>query len=106
MRRSRLLAACVAFLAACSSGESANAPADGSAVTAPMSRTLGSGTLVDAALVDDISSGSTLRGDPFVALVVENVTNAQGASVIPAGSAVQGTITEVSPAANTRSTGT
>ena len=99
-----LLATCAALLAGCSTGESANAPPDGSAPT--VSRTLDAGTRVEATLRETISSNSALVGDAFVAEVVRDVANADGTRVIPAGSTVHGIITEVSPANNTRSTGT
>lgn len=98
-----LLASCVALLAGCSAGESADAP-DGDA--APLSRTLDVGTRVDATLSQAISSSSARAGDAFVAQVVRDVTNADGTHVIPAGSTVHGSVTQVSPADNTRSTGT
>ena len=99
-----ILATCAVLLAGCSTGESANAPPDGSAAT--VSRTLDAGTRVDATLREAISSNSALVGDAFVAEVVRDVANADGTLVIPAGSTVHGIITEVSPANNTRSTGT
>ena len=104
-----LLATCLTLLAACSPGESAEAP-DGETSEGGARRStvaaLGSGTLVEAALTDAISSRHGLAGDAFLAQVVEDVRNGDGTVVIPAGSAVHGTITEVSPAANTRSDGT
>lgn len=103
------LAVSLAFLAACSTGESADRPAgSGSAAAsaAPTSYTLAAGTLIDAALTDEISSRHGRAGDAFTAHVVEEVHNAGGRVAIPAGSVVQGSITEVSPAPNTGSTGT
>jgi hypothetical protein len=99
-----LLVTCAALLAGCSTGESADAPPDGSA--APVSRTLTSGTQLDATLNRAISSNTAVAGDAFDAEVVRDVTTDEGTPVIPAGSTVHGTITAVSPANNTRSTGT
>ncbi|MEQ1855712.1 MAG: glycine zipper domain-containing protein [Longimicrobiales bacterium] len=99
-----LLASCAVLLASCSAVESADAPSDGSGVAS--SRTLASGTRVEATLRDAISSRTARVGDVFVADVVRDITNGDGTSVIPAGSTVQGSVTEVSPANNTRSAGT
>ncbi len=104
MATNRLLMATVALLAGCSAGESANAPPEGSAES--VSRTLDAGTRVEATLNGAISSNSANVGDRFDGEVVRDVTNTEGTQVIPAGSTVHGTITEVSPANNTRSTGT
>lgn len=104
-----LLATCLTLLAACTSGESAETPGGASAedaVRVSAVATLASGTLVDVALGDAISSRTSLVEDPFVGRVVDDVTTRDGTVVIPAGSAVHGTITEVSPASNSRSEGT
>lgn len=103
------LASCLTLIAACSSGESAEAPdgtASGDAVRRSTVPALATGTVVDVALGDAISSRTATAGDPFVARVVDDVTMRDGTVVIPAGSAVHGTITEVRPASNTRSEGT
>jgi hypothetical protein len=99
-----LLAMSLVLLAGCSTGESAALPAAKAA--APTSYTLAAGTLVDAALNQTISSREWKAGDAFTASVVEDVRNLGGWVAIPAGSTVQGTITEVTSAPNTRSTGT
>ncbi len=111
-----LLAISSMLLAACSGGESADAaPADGTPAertparttpAPPTSYTLGSGTLIDAELIDSISSRRAVAGQAFTARVVENVRSSGDQIAIPAGSIVRGTILEVSPAQNTRSTGT
>lgn len=98
-----LLAIFLVLLAACSMGESADRPASSGD---PASYTLAVGTLVDAAITEAISSRHRRTGDAFTARVVEDVRNTGGWVAIPAGSTVQGTITEVSPAPNTSSTGT
>ena len=113
-KRHYLLAASLILLTACSgSGEAADAP-DGSATgstaatprPAPTVYTLAVGTVLDAELVDSINSGDARTGDAFTARVVADVNNAPARIAIPAGSIVQGTIVEVSPAPNERSTGT
>jgi hypothetical protein len=104
-----LLATCLTLIAACSSGESAEAPdgtASGDAVRGSTVATLTAGTVVDVALGEVITSRTALAGDPFLGHVVDDVTTRDGTVVIPAGSAVRGTITEVSPASNSRSEGT
>jgi hypothetical protein len=102
------LAVSLVLLAACARGESLDLPAGSASATsdAPESYTLAAGTVVDAALTDAISSRSAKAGDSFTAGVVEDVRNAGGSVAIPAGSMVHGTITAVSPAPNSSSTGT
>jgi len=67
---------------------------------------LGVGTKIDVAANDTISSRSARTGDTFLAHVVEDVRDAQGHVVIPAGAAVNGRITEVKPAPNPSTPGT
>jgi len=67
---------------------------------------LGVGTKIDVAANDTLSSRTAKTGDTFTAHVVEDVTNAQGKVVIPAGAAVTGTITAVKPAPNPNTPGT
>jgi outer membrane lipoprotein SlyB len=67
---------------------------------------LAAGTRFDAAATDTISSRTAKTGDPFTARVVEDVKDAAGHVVIPAGSTVNGTITDVKPAPNPRTPGT
>jgi len=100
-----LLASTLVLLAACSRGETTDRP-DGSAAAAPTGYTLAAGTLVDAAITDAISSREAHAGDAFTADVVDDVRNGGGGVVIPAGSTVHGTITEVKPAPSAGSTGT
>src|SRR3989442_12008368 len=61
---------------------------------------------MDRAVTDTISSGTAKAGKPFTARVVDDVKNAAGQVVIPAGSTVNGTIADVKPAPNPRSQGT
>ena len=111
-----LLATSLALLAACSTGESADNPpgsaVDRPAAAAPAARAvptsygLAAGTLIEAEIADEISSRHAHAGDAFTARVTEDVRSAGDWVAIPAGATVHGTITEVSAADNTRSTGT
>jgi hypothetical protein len=67
---------------------------------------LGVGTKIDVAANDTLSSRTAKTGDTFTAHIVEDVQNAQGKVVIPAGAAVSGTITAVKPAPNPSTPGT
>src|SRR5881409_1216633 len=71
----------------------------------PMAR-LGVGTKVDIAATDTISSRTAKVGDAFTARVVDDVRNAAGRVVIPAGSAVNGKVADVKPAPNPSTPGT
>jgi len=73
---------------------------------APRVARLGVGTKMDIAATDTISSRTAKVGDAFTARVVEDVKNAAGKVVIPAGSVVNGTIADVKPAPNPRTPGT
>jgi hypothetical protein len=64
------------------------------------------GARFDMAATDTISSRTAKPGDPFTARVVEDVKDAAGRVVIPAGSVVNGTISDVKPAPNPRTPGT
>ncbi len=73
---------------------------------APATATLPAGSHFDMAAADTITSRTAKVGDPFTARVVEDVRNAAGKVVIPAGSQVSGTISDVKPAPNPRTPGT
>jgi hypothetical protein len=73
---------------------------------APAKRTLSAGARFDVAASDTISSRTSKIGDAFTARVVEDVKNAAGQVVIPAGAAVNGQITDVKPAPNPQTPGT
>jgi len=73
---------------------------------APATLTLASGSHFDMAAADTITSRTAKAGDAFSARVVEDVRNAAGKVVIPAGSMVSGTITMVKPAPNPNTPGT
>ena len=72
----------------------------------PAMARLGVGAKMDIAATDTISSRTAKVGDAFTARVVEDVKNAAGQVVIPAGSVVHGSITAVKPAPNPRTPGT
>jgi len=73
---------------------------------APTTLTLPAGSHFDMAATDTITSRTAKAGDPFTARVVEDVRNAAGKVVIPAGSQVNGTISDVKPAPNPNTPGT
>ena len=118
----RLLAIALVLAAACSKGgatpalpgtgdaptttakDPAKAPAKAPAASGNVSLAVGS--RIDATMNDTISSRHAHAGDAFTARVVRDVKNAGGSVVIPTGSTVHGVIREVSPAPNTKSTGT
>jgi len=72
----------------------------------PAPLTLAAGSHFDMAATDTITSRTAKPGDAFRARVVEDVRNAAGKVVIPAGSQVNGTITAVKPAPNPNTPGT
>jgi hypothetical protein len=73
---------------------------------APAMARLASGTKMDVAAADTISSRTAKPGDAFSARVVEDVRNAAGRVVIPAGSVVNGKISDVKPSPNPSTPGT
>jgi Glycine zipper 2TM domain len=73
---------------------------------APAMARLSAGTQMDIAATDTISSRTAKVGDAFTARVVADVKNGSGQVVIPAGSIVNGKITDVKPAPNPRTPGT
>lgn len=72
----------------------------------PAMARLAAGTTMDIAATDTISSRTAKPGDAFNARVVEDVRNAAGRVVIPAGSLVNGKITDVKPSPNPSTPGT
>ncbi|HEV8264784.1 MAG TPA: hypothetical protein VGQ06_07520 [Gemmatimonadales bacterium] len=72
----------------------------------PATLTLAPGTHFDMAASDTITSRTAKIGDRFTARVVEDLKNAAGRVVIPAGSVVHGTIADVKPAPNPNTPGT
>lgn len=72
---------------------------------APATRTAAAGTFVDVAIDDTISTRNTRAGAEFTGSIVSDVRNRGGQVVIPAGSAVHGTVVESNPAPNPRTPG-
>ena len=72
---------------------------------APAPLSLAAGTRVPATAVDTISTRTAKAGDSFSATVSQDVKDATGRVVIPAGATVSGTITAAEPAPNPNSTG-
>ncbi len=73
---------------------------------APTMYTAAAGTHLDMAVTDTISSRTSHAGDAFSAKVVDDVKDAQGHVVIPAGAVIGGTVTAVKPAPNPNEPGT
>lgn len=84
----------------------ATRPATPAAPAPPTLVTAAAGSRLDIAVSDTLSSRRNQAGDGFTATVVEDVKDAAGRVVIPAGSTVNGTITEVKPAPNPDTPGT
>ncbi len=61
----------------------------------PSSYTASAGSFLDVAVNDTISTKTAKVGDAFTGTVVANVSDGRGATVIPQGSQVHGTVTEV-----------
>jgi outer membrane protein with glycine zipper len=72
---------------------------------APTTFTLPAGTRLALAASDSISTRTAKPGDAFTATVGQDVRDASGQVVIPAGSRVEGTITAADPAPNPNSSG-
>jgi len=62
---------------------------------APSVYTAAAGTFLDVAANDTISSKTAKVGDAFTGTVVANVSDGRGATVIPQGAQVHGTVTDV-----------
>jgi len=73
---------------------------------APTMYTAPAGTHLDMAVSDTITSRTNHAGDAFTAKVVDDVKDARGHVVIPAGAVVAGTVTAVKPAPNPNEPGT
>jgi len=72
---------------------------------APTTLTAAAGTRMSLAASDSISTRQAKAGDAFTATVGQDVKDAAGHVVIPAGSAVQGTIVAAEPAPNPNASG-
>ena len=80
-------------------------PAAPATPTTPSTLTLAAGTKLSLSVTDTISTRSAKPGDGFTATVSEDVRDASGHVVIPAGASVSGTIVAAEPAPNPRSAG-
>jgi hypothetical protein len=69
----------------------------------PSTYTAATGAFLDVAVNDTMSSKTAKVGDAFTGTVVANVSDGHGAIVIPQGSMVHGSVTEVSTGALTLS---
>ncbi len=83
----------------------APAPAPAPKPSAPTAFTAAAGTHVPLAVSDTISTRHAKAGDSFTATVSQDVKDAAGYVVIPAGSTVQGTIDAAEPRPNPNSPG-
>jgi Glycine zipper len=95
-------------LAACAGGAANNVGGGGSDATSTKSTqgyTVPQGTAVEAAITDTITTRRSKAGDSFTANVVADVRSG-GRVVIPAGSTVHGTVTDVKEAPNRNTPGT
>src|SRR2546425_9835799 len=72
---------------------------------APTTLTAAAGTRMSLAASDSISTRQAKAGDAFTATVGQDVKDAAGRVVIPAGSAVQGTVVAAEPAPNPNASG-
>src|SRR5438309_952847 len=72
---------------------------------APTTLTAAAGTRVPLAASESISTRQAKAGDAFTATVAQDVKDVVGHVVIPAGSAVQGTIVAAEPAPNPNASG-
>jgi len=72
---------------------------------APTTLTAAAGTRVPLAASESISTRQAKAGDAFTATVAQDVKDVAGHVVIPAGSAVQGTIVAAEPAPNPNASG-
>lgn len=82
------------------------AEASKSSPSVPAARTLQAGRQFSMATTETISSRTAKPGDPFTATVVADVQDDAGRAVIPAGSVVSGTITDVKSASSPTKSGT
>ena len=107
MTRMMLAGLALMGLVACGQGNPAAAGADSAgqnlAVAGndrPASRTLASGATIDVTMDRTITSRSDKAGETVLTTVGSDVRNSAGRVVIPAGSKVALTITEITPARN------
>ncbi len=73
---------------------------------APVTHTAAAGSFLDIAVDDTLSSQFTKAGDAFAGTLVDDVKDAKGSVVIPAGSKFRGSVLEVKPSPNQNTPGT
>jgi len=104
MNRTMLVGFAMIGLAACDMAKAEpdvnKADGPGGRTVAAAMRTVASGTVIDATFGETITSRSNEPGDKVSATVDMDVKNALGRVVIPAGSVVEITIAEITPARN------
>lgn len=81
-------------------GNSGGGNSDRAANTVPRTRGLASGATINATMGETISSRSAVSGEKISTTVAADVSNSAGRVVIPAGSTIELTITDISPAKN------
>lgn len=100
MNRMHVTGLAVLLLLACG-GQQTPAPEGGSAVSkAPRPRALTTGSTIDATFDRTITSRSTKDDETVTATVISDVSDAAGRVVIPSGSSVELTVTDIQPARN------
>ncbi len=103
MTRSMFVGLAVVGLLACGKGNPEVAVSDSTRSTpAPTARTrtLATGATIDATMGRTITSRSTKAGETVTTTIDADILDAAGRVVIPAGSTVELTITEITPARN------
>ena len=103
MTRTMLVGFAVVGILGCGQGKAevaADAPAAGPVSTTPSTRMLATGSLIGATMGQTISSRTNKAGEKVTTTVDVDVKDAAGRVVIPAGSTVELTITEITPAKN------
>jgi hypothetical protein len=96
----------VATFVACKPSGQAAETSTAQRTSVARARTLGAGRQFSMATTETISSKTAKSGDSFTATVVADVQDDAGRVVIPSGSLVSGTITDVKSAPNPSTPGT
>lgn len=104
MTRTMLVGLALMGLAACDTAKAepdvSNADGGGKSSGSAATRTLATGTTIDVTMATTITSRSNVAGEKVSTTVDMDVKNATGRVVIPAGSVVELTIAEITPATN------
>jgi hypothetical protein len=96
----------IGALAACKPAGQAAEASKTTTPSQPAARTLQAGRQFSMATSETISSRTAKPGDPYTATVLADVLDDAGRVVIPAGSLVSGTITDVKSASSPTKSGT